>query len=127
MNNSFSRPSLGINQSALFNASNEMAQNASLRQKCINQPQRFLGKYGISISDKPIEAAQQTSEIGCLPSFWCITFAVFMGVAAVFVVFGAVTAGVAAGGVLTVGSCWTEFSGCSIEHPMLIDKYKGIC
>jgi hypothetical protein len=122
MNNSFSRPSLGINQTALFNASNEMAQNASLRQKCINQPQRFLGKYGVTISDKTIEVPQKTSEVCTFPLVFCVAaFLVALGAAVV-------TVAAAAGAVLAAGSCWTEFGGCtSIENPMLTEKYNGIC
>jgi hypothetical protein len=127
MNNSFSRPSLGINQLALFNASNEMAQNASLRVDFMSQPQSVLSKYGLNVSetlhDKELNY-QQTSEV--------CTFLV--GACAVFLVAGAivgvglliVTAGVAGGVALAAGECWVEFGGCNTFHQTPNLQYQGL-
>ena len=130
MNTNFSRPSLGISQEALFSASNEMAQNNSLRFEFMSQPQSFLNKRNVSISEGTFDVSLKTSEIIiCKPVVWCVAV-YWLAIAGGFGFFlgGAAAVGGLAGGVAyAYGNCWHEFSGCSIENPMHVERFKGIC
>lgn len=127
MDTNFSRPSLGIAQSTLFNVSNAMANDKSLRFEFANDPQSFLNKQNVAISNGALDVCLKTSEIGCLPSLWCVTVAAFMGYVVAIIAGAVLVAGVAAGGAYAVMSCWTEWGGCSIENPLLTEKFKGMC
>jgi len=76
--NYLQRPCLGINQSLLFNASDDMAQNASSRADFSLHPEEFMGKYGVDLLHRVsfytcFKNIQKTSEI-CTPmvTYYCV-------------------------------------------------------
>ena len=122
MNTNFSRPSLGLNQSSLFQASDDLATNSLTRNEFIKNPDLILNKYGIPLLSKGIDVkVQKTSEI-CTPGvFLCLAF---LGLGALAY---AVTTAATVNTVYSVTQCYTEFTGCSINVPLSNDSYIGIC
>ena len=81
MNTSFSRPSLGLNQSSLFEASNDLATCSLSRNEFAKNPDSIFDKYGIPSVGKSIYIdSQKTSEI-CTPP--PVAICLFVVVAAV--------------------------------------------
>lgn len=124
MNTNFSRPSLGINQSLLFQVSDELATNSLSRSEFAKNPDFVLSKYGIPSMDKSIVIkAQKTSEI-CTPAFAVCA-------ALVLVLIGAAAAAIALTYTLatTINTvhCVTEIDGCNIILPASDENYIGIC
>ena len=134
MNTSFSRPSLGINQSSLFQASNDLAICSLSRSEFAKDPNSILSKYEIPLLvSENVDITQKTSEI-CTPAV--VVCFVAVAVAAGFFLAAVAIAGVAAGvgaaaAVVAAGHCHLKFSGswddfCASASPLRNDNYIGL-
>ena len=130
MNANFSRPSLGLNQSSLFEASNDLATCSLSRNEFAKNPDAILDKYGIPSVGKSIYIdLQKTSEICTAPIGFCL----FIGAVAIVLVAG-VAVGVGAVMVyyhdaVTKNVYDSEFEvyGINLMPSLAKDNYVGIC
>jgi hypothetical protein len=77
MKTNFSRPSLGINQSSLFQASDDIAACSLSRNEFAKNPDLILKKYGLPSVGKCIDIeTQKTSEICTVGLGFCVLVAV---------------------------------------------------
>jgi len=130
MNTNFSRPSLGLNQSSLFQASNDLATSYLSRNEFAKDPNGILNKYDLPPVEKSVNfEPQKTSEI-CTP-------AILICVAALLVAVGVVAyavAGVAAVGFAVVETVHTlhhidtvEVDFANLTPSLSNENYMGIC
>jgi len=113
------RPCLGINQSSLFNVSDEMAQNVSAREEFLLHPDEYLGKNGVNLSLSCFKNHQKTSEICTGPLVIC-ALAFALGVA-VYNTAAIIMA------VYKYGSAYTEWSGWGMNNAIMPgNSYVGI-
>jgi len=114
------RPCLGINQSSLFIASDDMAQNASSRSEFLLNPDTYLAKYDVRITQPRINDLQKTSEI-------CTLIICVVSVAVVAAAVVAVVSVLAASSVTHV-SVYNEVVGMDMNKNNTIagNSYIGI-
>ena len=127
MNTNFSCPSLGINQSSLFQASCEIACCSLSRNEFAKNPDIILSRYDIPFIGKSSNKSQKTSEI-CTPIIIICGLLVVLGVGVmgVAIYIAAVYEHVVAAYDHHVYN-QVEYWGYNMNTSLSNENYMGIC